>query len=161
MCLRAQLACLPTLQVLRKTLAETKLVLRPSFLRPTLQACLLECKHPGDITPGGLALFGTARALALDLPCKYASSSSSLPSPSPTSLPTLQVPGPTKKPGFFAASPSRPRTRGAKWGGFVSKHKSSRRTAYAQLIVTTRLLYNLHDRFEQLSRMQRIYPHAW
>ncbi len=43
----------------------------------------------------------------------------------------------------------------------VIKHKSSRRTAYAQLIVTTRLLYNLHDRVEQLSRMQRIYPHAW
>ena len=28
-------------------------------------------------------------------------------------------------------------------------------------IVTTRLLYCLQDRLEQLSRMQRIYPHAW
>ena len=33
--------------------------------------------------------------------------------------------------------------------------------AYAQQIVTTRLLYYLHDRTAQLSRMQRIYPHAW
>jgi hypothetical protein len=33
--------------------------------------------------------------------------------------------------------------------------------AYPQLIVTTRLLYSLQDRIEQLSRMQRFYPHAW
>jgi hypothetical protein len=33
--------------------------------------------------------------------------------------------------------------------------------AYPQQIVTTRLLYCLQDRIEQLSRMQRIYPHAW
>jgi hypothetical protein len=32
--------------------------------------------------------------------------------------------------------------------------------AYPQQIVTTRLLYCLQDRIEQLSRMQRIYPHA-
>ena len=39
-------------------------------------------------------------------------------------------------------------------------HKSCRRRAYAQWIVTTRLLYHLHDPAELISRMQRIYPRA-
>ena len=39
-------------------------------------------------------------------------------------------------------------------------HKSGQRRAYAQWIVTTRLLYHLHDPAELISRMQRIYPRA-
>ena len=50
---------------------------------------------------------------------------------------------------------------GGRNNGESVSHKSSRRRAYAQWIVITRLLYHLHDPAEQLSRMQRIYPHAW
>lgn len=39
-------------------------------------------------------------------------------------------------------------------------NKSCQQRAYAQRIVTTRLLYHLHDPAELISRMQRIYPHA-
>lgn len=39
-------------------------------------------------------------------------------------------------------------------------HKSCQQRAYAQWIVTTRLLYHLHDPAELISRMQRIYPRA-
>jgi hypothetical protein len=39
-------------------------------------------------------------------------------------------------------------------------NKSCQRRAYAQRIVTTRLLYHLHDPAELISRMQRIYPRA-
>jgi hypothetical protein len=39
-------------------------------------------------------------------------------------------------------------------------NKSCQQRAYAQRIVTTRLLYHLHDPAELISRMQRIYPRA-
>lgn len=44
--------------------------------------------------------------------------------------------------------------------GERGSHKSGQRRAYAQWIVTTRLLYHLHDPAELISRMQRIYPRA-
>jgi|HubBroStandDraft_1064217.scaffolds.fasta_scaffold473145_1 hypothetical protein len=47
----------------------------------------------------------------------------------------------------------------SKWR--VYKKQIESMAAYPQQIVTTRLLYCLQDRIEQLSRMQRIYPHAW
>ena len=43
---------------------------------------------------------------------------------------------------------------GPRFGG----HKSGDRPAYAQQLVTTRLLDYLHDRGRRLSRLQRIYP---
>ena len=51
-------------------------------------------------------------------------------------------------------------TRGDPIDGERSSHKSCRRRADAQWIVTTRLLYHLHDPAELISRMQRIYPRA-
>ena len=39
-------------------------------------------------------------------------------------------------------------------------HKSSRRRAYAQRIVATRLLYRLHDPAGRVGRMQRIRPRS-
>lgn len=53
----------------------------------------------------------------------------------------------------------RPARRGGRWRVFIKQIESM--AAYPQQIVTTRLLYCLQDRIEQLSRMQRIYPHAW
>ena len=42
------------------------------------------------------------------------------------------------------------------WGGRVSHFQPSQRRAYAQQLVTTRLLDYLHDPARQLSRLQRI-----
>lgn len=47
-----------------------------------------------------------------------------------------------------------------RWGRVVS-HTNRLARAYAQRIVTTRLLYRLHDPASQFSRMQRIYPRPW
>jgi hypothetical protein len=52
-----------------------------------------------------------------------------------------------------------PIARAVRWRVFIKQIESM--AAYPQQIVTTRLLYCLQDRIEQLSRMQRIYPHAW
>jgi hypothetical protein len=62
-------------------------------------------------------------------------------------------------------SPSqRPPVAGIGWGRMRVTHpslKSGRQAAYAQWIVTTRLLYHVHDRAKQSSRMQGIRPRAW
>ena len=42
-------------------------------------------------------------------------------------------------------------------GDYVSLTNQAE-TAYAQLLVTTRLLDSVHDRTARLSRLQRIYP---
>ena len=56
-------------------------------------------------------------------------------------------------------SPSTTGTRPVRSMGEV-KDKSRQRRAYAQQLVTTRLLDCLHDPVAQLSRLQRIYPYA-
>ena len=60
----------------------------------------------------------------------------------------------------YASPPPDGFLKGESSMGESVSHKSSRRRADAQWIVTTRLLYHLHDPAELLSRMQRIYPRA-
>ena len=60
----------------------------------------------------------------------------------------------------YASPPPDGFLKGESSMGESVSHKSSRRRADAQWIVTTRLLYHLHDPAELISRMQRIYPRA-
>ena len=56
--------------------------------------------------------------------------------------------------------PGRVRGRGAGPEGGVPNAQIGCHAADAQLIVTTRLLYSVHDRGTRLSRLQRIHPRA-
>jgi hypothetical protein len=57
-------------------------------------------------------------------------------------------------------TPPEARSRAGETVGEVCKLTNLAKTAYAQLLVTTRLLDSVHDRIARLSRMQRIYPCA-